>query len=112
MKSFLSPVNRYRTKGQRITFVLLLSFFLIPVAWPQVVCESRTPQAEKVLSYLRSLGNGRYMFGQMATWVHNENPDMDHGIRPGIAWMWLKSWKLIIPNWQDLSSGVTMGIIM
>ena len=74
MKSALSPVNHDRTKGQRITFVLLLSFFLMPV-----VCEGKTPQAEKVLSYLKSLGNGSYMFGQMATWVHNENPDMDHG---------------------------------
>jgi hypothetical protein len=24
------------------------------------------------------MGNGKYLFGQMATWVHNENPDMDH----------------------------------
>ena len=54
-------------------FLLLLAFFLMPV-----VCESRTPEAEKVLSYLKSMGNGSYMFGQMATWVHNENPDMDH----------------------------------
>jgi hypothetical protein len=112
MKLFLSPVNHDRTKGRRIAFLLLFSSFLMPVAWPQVVCESRTPPAEKVLAYLRSLGNGSYMFGQMATWVHNENPDMDHRIRPGIAWMWLKNWKPVIPNWQDLSSGVTMGIIM
>ena len=33
---------------------------------------------EEVLGYLKSLGNGSWMFGQMATWVHNENPDMDH----------------------------------
>lgn len=78
MKSSLSPVNRYRTKGKRIAFVLLLVFFLMPVAWPQVVGISHTPQAEKVLAYLESMGNGRYLFGQMATWVHNENPDMDH----------------------------------
>jgi len=24
----------------------------MPVAWPQVVCKGKTPQAEKVLSYL------------------------------------------------------------
>jgi hypothetical protein len=83
MKSSLSSVNNGRVKGKRIAFVLLLAFFLMPV-----VCESRTPQAEKVLTYLKSLGNGRYLFGQMATWVHNENLDMDHRIRPGIAWMW------------------------
>ena len=73
MKSALSPVNHDRTKGTKITLVLLLTLFLMPV-----VCESRTPPADKILAYLRSLGNGRYIFGQMATWVHNENPDMDH----------------------------------
>jgi len=79
MKSSLGPVNRDRTKGKRIAFVLLLSIFVMPV-----VCESRTRKAEKVLTYLKGLGNGRYMFGQMATWVHDENPDMDHGTN------WLK----------------------
>lgn len=78
MKSALSPVNHDRTKGKRIAFVVLFSILLMPVAWPQVVSESRTPEAEKVLAYLKGLGNGSYMFGQMATWVHNENPDMDH----------------------------------
>jgi mannan endo-1,4-beta-mannosidase len=33
---------------------------------------------EEVYNYLKSLGNGSYLFGQVATWVHNENPDMDH----------------------------------
>ncbi|HPD47305.1 MAG TPA: glycosyl hydrolase [Anaerohalosphaeraceae bacterium] len=33
----------------------------------------------EVLEYLRGLGNGSYLFGQVATWVHNENPDMEHG---------------------------------
>jgi hypothetical protein len=47
MKLYLSPVNHDRTKGKRIAFVLLLAFFLIPS-----VCESHTPQAEKVLTYL------------------------------------------------------------
>jgi mannan endo-1,4-beta-mannosidase len=32
---------------------------------------------EDVFKYLRNLGSGSYLFGQMATWVHNENPDMD-----------------------------------
>jgi len=53
MKVRLSPVKHDRTKGKRIAFVLLLSFFLMPV-----VCEGRTPEAEKVLSYLKGLGNG------------------------------------------------------
>ena len=73
MKSTLSPVNHDRAKGKGIAFVLVFLFLLMPAAG-----ESRTPEAKKVLGYLRSLGNGSYMFGQMATWVHNENPDMDH----------------------------------
>ena len=44
----------------------------------------RAQSAGELIGYLRSLGNGNYLFGQMATWVHNENPDMDH---PG---NWLK----------------------
>lgn len=59
-------------KGKKIAFVLLLAFFLMPVAWPQAVGESRTPEAQKVLAYLKGMGNGSYMFGQMATWVHLE----------------------------------------
>jgi mannan endo-1,4-beta-mannosidase len=39
---------------------------------------------EEVYSYLKSLGNGSWLFGQMATWVHNENPDMDNSTN------WLK----------------------
>lgn len=33
---------------------------------------------EDIISYLKTLGNGSYLFGQIATWVHNANPDMDH----------------------------------
>ena len=33
---------------------------------------------EKVLAYLKGRGQGTFLFGQVATWVHNENPDMDH----------------------------------
>lgn len=32
---------------------------------------------EEVFDYLRSMGNGTWLFGQVATWVHNENPDID-----------------------------------
>jgi len=78
MRSALCLVNRDCTKGKGIAFVLVLAFFFMPVVWPQGVCEGRTPEAEKVLSYLKGMGNGSYLFGQMATWVHNENPDMDH----------------------------------
>jgi len=33
---------------------------------------------DDIMKYMKSFGNGTYLFGQMATWVHNENPDMDH----------------------------------
>ena len=41
-------------------------------------------QKQRVLAYLKTLGKGKYLFGQVATWVHNENPDMD---QPG---NWIK----------------------
>ena len=40
--------------------------------------EKNPTSAPEVLAYLKGLGNGSYLFGQVATWVHNENPDMDH----------------------------------
>jgi mannan endo-1,4-beta-mannosidase len=46
--------------------------------------ENKTSPPAEVLAYLKGLGNGSYLFGQVATWVHNENPDMDH------ATNWLK----------------------
>lgn len=33
---------------------------------------------QKVLDFLQARGNGSYLFGQVGTWVHNENPDPDH----------------------------------
>jgi hypothetical protein len=46
---------------------------------PAAVCAEESPTTKRdVLAYLRSLGNGSYLFGQVATWVHDENPDMDH----------------------------------
>jgi len=58
---------------QRLTLVLLLMLLpMVPSA------KGRTAPAEEVFTYLRQLGNGSYVFGQMATWVHDENPDMDH----------------------------------
>ncbi len=52
---------------------------------PLSVCgKDNAPPTEEIFAYLRSLGDGSYLFGQMATWVHNENPDMDHSTN------WLK----------------------
>jgi hypothetical protein len=39
---------------------------------------SAVESKDKVLTYLKGRGHGSYLFGQVATWVHNENPDMDH----------------------------------
>ena len=47
-----------------------------PGAVPGV--SSAVQAKEKVLAYLQGRGRGSYLFGQVATWVHNENPDMDH----------------------------------
>src|SRR5512135_2541190 len=52
----------------RLGCVLLLA---IPLA-----VHSQTKQ--EVLNWLKGRGHGSYLFGQMATWVHNETPDMDH----------------------------------
>jgi len=66
-------------KIRRLTVVALLAFSCLPAC-----AKENTPPTAEVLEYLKSLGNGSYLFGQVATWVHNENPDMDH---PG---NWLK----------------------
>jgi len=61
------------------TFITLL--ILLPMV---ITTSGRTPAADDVFTYLRQLGNGSYLFGQMATWVHDENPDMNY------ASNWLK----------------------
>lgn len=60
-------------KTQRLTVVALMA--LLPVL---ASGKDNPSSAEELRTYLRGLGNGSYLFGQMATWVHNENPDMDH----------------------------------
>ncbi|MBS0000153.1 MAG: hypothetical protein KFF73_14325 [Cyclobacteriaceae bacterium] len=57
----------------KFLYVLISLFFLFSHS-----NETSAQSREDVFSYLRGLGNGSYLFGQMATWVHNENPDMDH----------------------------------
>jgi mannan endo-1,4-beta-mannosidase len=49
----------------------LISIFAFPL-----YVQSHTKQ--EVFDWLKDRGHGSYMFGQMATWVHNETPDMDH----------------------------------
>ncbi len=40
------------------------------------LCNGQSKQ--DVLQYLKGMGHGKYVFGQVATWMHNENPDMDN----------------------------------
>lgn len=58
---------------RRLIVACLIVFFCMPAFGE----DNKSPRDE-VLEYLKSLGNGTYLFGQVATWVHNENPDMDH----------------------------------
>jgi hypothetical protein len=63
----------------KVTALALIAF--LPVS---VLADDKAPPTQDVLAYLKGLGHGSYLFGQVATWVHNENPDMDH------ATNWLK----------------------
>lgn len=58
-------------RSSRLLSISLLFFLLFS-------CKPEIKTKEDVINYLKSFGNGTYMFGQIATWVHNENPDMDH----------------------------------
>ncbi len=55
-------------------FIPVFTLYFFSVFFTPAISQ---PIAE-VYRYLHSLSNGSYMFGQMATWVHDENPDMDH----------------------------------
>lgn len=58
---------------RKLTTVFLLA--LVPAI---ASADDRPKSRGEVLAYLKGLGHGSYLFGQVATWVHNENPDMDH----------------------------------
>jgi hypothetical protein len=52
---------------------------VVSVCWLLAASSTASAQsADEVLAYLKSLGRGSYLFGQVATWVHDENPDMEH----------------------------------
>jgi len=43
------------------------------------MCYALSPEATAVLNYMKSCGNGKYIFGQQGTWVQQgENPDIDN----------------------------------
>lgn len=54
----------------RFRYALLL-FFVFSL-------NAQSQSKDEILNYLRTLGKGHYLFGQQATWVHRENPDMDN----------------------------------
>jgi mannan endo-1,4-beta-mannosidase len=57
----------------KFILVFLVSFLSVPS-----LAAEHAPPTRDVLAYLQGRGHGSYLFGQVATWVHNENPDMDH----------------------------------
>lgn len=65
--AIVSPEKSLR----RALWVAALLLLLSPVA-----VQSQTKQ--EVVDWLKARGHGSYLFGQMATWVHNETPDLDH----------------------------------
>ncbi len=72
VKNYHKTVTR-RKEHTPLTKIFLFIFFITFVS-----CDKQPDSADEVFQYLRGLGNGSYLFGQMATWVHDENPDMDH----------------------------------
>jgi hypothetical protein len=63
--------NQYESAIIRYCLMVALCILFFPLY-------AEAQPTSEVLKYLRSLGNGSYLFGQMATWVHDENPDIDN----------------------------------
>jgi len=73
-KSRKVPIGHPKFNILFIKGLLYLFFVLL------VIVSSFKPKPttkEEVINYLKTFGNGSYLFGQVATWVHDENPDMD-----------------------------------
>lgn len=65
-----SIFNRFVFNTKSIAFLTIAIVLLSS-------CKKGIRDKDDVLEYLNTMGNGTYLFGQVATWVHNENPDMD-----------------------------------
>ncbi len=74
----IRPFNKPFFPLQVFGFHHLFKFCLITVLVMMGSCKPKLSTKDDVLNYMHSMGNGSYLFGQVATWVHNENPDMDH----------------------------------
>lgn len=70
-------LHKYSTRPQTASLGrrwLLLAFLV----WWAVLLPANAQTKKELQDYLKNLGHGAYLFGQMATWVHGENPDLDH----------------------------------
>ncbi len=76
MKSKTTPLGYPLNLNEHVRKILTFNVLLITLLTFSSQLLSATPR-DDLFTYLRSLGNGSWLFGQMATWVHNENPDMD-----------------------------------
>jgi hypothetical protein len=66
--------SRAVASGRRVfsgAILVLLTLGLLP-------SPARAQSAKDLLETLRGMGRGKFLFGQVATWVHNENPDPAH----------------------------------
>lgn len=63
-------------KGKSATRMIVGNFVVIFILILLNI-NSNAQSKEKIYDYLKDMGNGSYIFGQMATWVHDEDPDMD-----------------------------------
>ncbi|MBK8883907.1 MAG: hypothetical protein IPN67_16460 [Bacteroidales bacterium] len=55
----------------------MLRFIAFAIFLMTISLSSPAQSRDEVYNYLKTMGNGSWLFGQVATWVHNENPDMD-----------------------------------
>lgn len=67
----MKKVNTYNRPG-------LINILVLVLLLSGISLKLNSQSKQEVFNYLKSFGNGSYLFGQVATWVHNENPDMDH----------------------------------
>lgn len=69
------PATKAPSPFQRLACLVLLwvGLVLLTAAFP-----AHAQNRQQILQYLKGLGHGSYLFGQMATWVHGENPHLEH----------------------------------
>jgi mannan endo-1,4-beta-mannosidase len=71
--NYLKAFTRFNVHHRILLNSLVLAFLFFALSF-----NANSQSKDEVFNYLKNFGNGSYLFGQIATWVHNENPDMDH----------------------------------